>query len=418
MKIVHLLHQYPPEFRGGTEVCVERLVAAQSARGDEPVVVAGSDIREPEGSVVSESLEGVPVHRIRRRPDENYSMDHRQPRVASVVVDLVEELSPDVVHLHHTHNLSGDLSSRLVEKGVPVLASLHDFFPLCARFFLVRPDGDSCAHAFPLPSDRCVECVLPEFEAGREALEQETTIRATVAAAEARAWFRAVVPSAFVQQRWEASGLVPSDRLVLLPHPVPIPEERPMPRDRSDGRLVGITWGNLAPEKGIMDLLLAMGEMADSRFALVVLGEAVSEAYGRELHEAAAGLDVTFVEPFSFEDLTRWRSQADLAIFPSRAEETFGLVVAEARSLGFPVLVSDRGALSERVGNAGATIPAENPAALAERLRELLEEGEPLDAWSEAAQEDMMTPQEHAERMAVFYGDAMAFTRSTASDDS
>ena len=276
MRIVHVLHQYPPEFRGGTEACVEGLARAQRARDDEPIVVAGSDRRHPEGVVLVDTVEGVAVHRVLRRPGENYSVDHRCARVAEQVVELVASLAPDVVHLHHTLNLSGDLAPRFVAAGFAVVGTLHDFTPVCARFFLSRPDGESCAQSFPLPSTRCHACVLPDFPAGADALAYELEQRASTARAHADALAFAIAPSRVVHARWTASGLFDPARLVVVPHASPLADVPAAPRRlRTDGRLVLTTWGHLAPAKGVLDLLAAMRLVADPRLGLLVFGEPV-----------------------------------------------------------------------------------------------------------------------------------------------
>ena len=404
MKVAHLVHQFPPEFRGGTEVCVETLAAAQRARGDEVLVVAGSNQRLAQGAVRRETVGGTAVARVLRRPGENYSMDWRQPRVAEQVVALVREFAPDVVHLHHALNLSGDLAARLAAAGLPVVATLHDFTLVCARFFLVRPDGESCERHFPLPSERCIACVLPDFPAGEDVLRAETRARAETARAEAAALRLAVAPSEAVRARWRRSGLFPDERLVVLPHPAPVPAGRPArPRARDDGRLVLATWGHLAPAKGVLDLLAAVRLVRDPRLALIVLGEPVDAAHAEELLDAAEGLDVVFRGRYAAADLPALRGEADLAVFPSRAEETFGLVVAEARAIGLPVVVSDRGALPERVGEAGAVLPPGDPPALAHLLAALLRDPRPLASWGAAPRDDLLTPEAHAARLADLY---------------
>ena len=248
-----MVHQFPPEFRGGTEACVQALGAAQARAGLRPVIVCGSDERDAEGRIARDEVDGLPVYRVLRRPGENYSMDHRQARVAEQVVALIDGLAPDVVHLHHVLNLSGDLGARLVSAGHALTATLHDFTTVCARFFLARPDGDSCREHFPLPSERCVECVLPDFPAGRQALGIETRARAATAAAEAAACGAVIVPSRFVAAAWERSGLFARQRRDgcwhVLPHAVEAPAQLPRPRPRGDGRLVLATWGHLAPAK-------------------------------------------------------------------------------------------------------------------------------------------------------------------------
>ncbi|MHC4844966.1 MAG: glycosyltransferase family 4 protein [Planctomycetota bacterium] len=414
---MHVVHQFPPEFRGGTEACVETLGAAQLARGDEVTVIAGSDQRNEKGEITNETVEGLTVRRVLRRPGENYSMDHRNDRVADAVCALVEGLAPDVVHLHHTLNLSGDLGARLAAGGHAVVATLHDFTLVCARFFLVRPDGESCAEAWPLPSERCVDCVLPDFPAGREELTVEAIARRDNSRSETEAYARAIAPSKIVRDRWLASGLLGEDKLVLLPHGVATPEAATdgpaaRPRDRSDGRLVLATWGHLAPDKGLLDLLAAMHRIGDRRLALHVLGEPVDAAYAGKLLDAAEGLDVIFRGAYGPSELAGLRAHADLAVFPSRAEETFGLVVAEALALGFPTLVSDRGALPERVGRgtptlAGAVVPAANPIALATALQHLLVDDEPMERWAAAARGLLLSPSEHAERVAGLYAEVL-----------
>ncbi len=411
MRIVHLVHYYPPEFRGGTEACVESLVAAQTARGDEPQVVCGSDERCEAGDVVVHRHQGVDVHRVRRRPGENFSMDDRLPRVGQAVVDLVVGLRPDAVHLHHALNLSGDMARRLAAAGLPVTATLHDFTMVCARHFLTRPDGSRCAESFPLPSQRCVECVLPDFPAGREALEIEMQARQQTSRAEAAAMGAAIAPSQFVASRWVRSGLFAPGVLSVVPHGVVGAAARPAPaRSREDGRLVLATWGHLAPAKGVADLLAALRLLDEERVALIVLGEPTDRIHGEELAAAAADLPVEFRGAYDAGDIAALRGAADLAVFPSRAEESFGLVVAEARALGFPVLASDRGALGELLGEGGACVPAADPDALAEALRALLDAPERLAEWAAAPTPQILSPAAHAERVAERYAQAAGRT--------
>jgi glycosyltransferase involved in cell wall biosynthesis len=405
VRVVHVLHQFPPEFRGGTEVCVETLATEQQRRGDSVLVVAGSGVRDREGVVRRERVGGLDVARVLRRPGENFSMDDRHERVAGQVVEAIAAFRPDVVHVHHLQNLSADLGARLSAAGLPVVATLHDFLLVCARFFLLRPDGVSCAEAFPLPAlPRCVDCTLPDFPAGRAALEHETRAKQATAAAEAGALRLAIAPSEVVRSRWLRSGLFPAEKLVLLPHPAPRPAAAPAPpRDRRDGRLVLTTWGHLAPAKGLLDVLEAMRLLRDPRVALVALGEPVDAAHAEELLDAAEGLDVSFRGRYAPADLAALRGEADLAVFPSRAEETFGLVVAEARALGFPVAVSDRGALPERVGAAGAVLPAADPPLWAHLFQALLADPAPLAEWAAGAATDLLAPDAHARAVADLY---------------
>lgn len=61
----------------------------------------------------------------------------------------------------------------------------------------------------------------------------------------------------------------------------------------------------------------------------------------------------------------------DLLVLPSR-DDPFPLVVLEAMLLGTPVVAFDVGAVAEQVGDAGVVVPAEDTAALADAVRDLL----------------------------------------------
>jgi glycosyltransferase involved in cell wall biosynthesis len=93
---------------------------------------------------------------------------------------------------------------------------------------------------------------------------------------------------------------------------------------------------------------------------------------------AAAGLE-RFIE---WRGAERNRSSIynalDIVAMPSRCEEAFGLVAAEAGWVGLPVVVTRRGGLPEIVvdGETGFIIEAERPDQLAERLQRLIESPE------------------------------------------
>ncbi|MBL8056557.1 MAG: glycosyltransferase family 4 protein, partial [Anaerolineales bacterium] len=90
----------------------------------------------------------------------------------------------------------------------------------------------------------------------------------------------------------------------------------------------------------------------------------------------AAGQARLLVRP-SREDLIALYSQAEAFVFPSWIEG-FGIPVLEAMTCGAPVIVSNRGALPEVAGDAALLIDADDDAALAGKLAQVL--GDPAEA--------------------------------------
>ncbi len=102
-----------------------------------------------------------------------------------------------------------------------------------------------------------------------------------------------------------------------------------------------------------------------------------------------------------------WRM--DIAVVPTITEEAFGRVAAEAMMAGLPVVVARSGGLPEVVaeGETGLVVPKENPAALAEALRKLIDDADLRRCMGEAGRKRALRLFQ-AERKAEEMWDAIA----------
>jgi glycosyltransferase involved in cell wall biosynthesis len=84
--------------------------------------------------------------------------------------------------------------------------------------------------------------------------------------------------------------------------------------------------------------------------------------------------------------------RATVYVQPSRAE-TFGLATAEAMALGLPVVATSTGGLRDHVvdGRTGLSVPAEDPAALADAIARMLDDAELRHDLGRAAREHART---------------------------
>ena len=167
MKILHLLHSFPPESNGGTETYVAQLARAQLESGDRALVVSGSQregaqpIREP----------GRPeVLRLPHPPPEAVDLSGRSRGAREHLAAIAREERPDVLHLHHWHQLTTDAVACFAAAGVPTVVSLHDFYLHCPLFFCLPDDRHLC----PPDVDRgtCARCVAPLRGETAEVLER------------------------------------------------------------------------------------------------------------------------------------------------------------------------------------------------------------------------------------------------------
>ena len=170
-------------------------------------------------------------------------------------------------------------------------------------------------------------------------------------------------------------------------------------------------FGHLSLEKGTLDLVHAMSTLPTDAAELCLLGRSIEPAFEHALHAAAGAMGLDRAADgeggYGAHELARVAATCDLAAFPSRLPESYGIVVDEALALGLPVWVSDQGALSERVGGAGRVLPARDPAAWTQALRGLLAAPQALAVERECIPESVRTAVDAALELEQVYAAAV-----------
>jgi glycosyltransferase involved in cell wall biosynthesis len=164
------------------------------------------------------------------------------------------------------------------------------------------------------------------------------------------------------------------------------PAERAAARRRWDlpaGAWVGAVVGRLGVGKGFDTALRAFAAGAPEPAWLILAGDGPAEAALRAQAErlGVAGR-VRFTGPLL--PAVEAYHAADALLFPTRHEESFGLVVAEAMACGLPVLASRRGAVPEVLGGAGELLPAADRDGWAHAIARLVADPEQAGRWGEA----------------------------------
>lgn len=139
--------------------------------------------------------------------------------------------------------------------------------------------------------------------------------------------------------------------------------------------------GRLVTTKGVTVLLDAAHRLhsTGASFFVRIIGEG-PERTNLEARARALGLEerIVFLGAVDERVLEEALRDVDAVVMPSLGGEVFGLVAAESMARGCAVIVSDLGALTEVVGQAGIQFPAGDSDALADLLRELVAQPERL----------------------------------------
>jgi glycosyltransferase involved in cell wall biosynthesis len=369
VKLAFLCGNFPPEVRAGTEMVALALARELRSAGHEVVVLCTSDIVHDGTDVRRETFDGIPVYRLFKKLDEWDGGGLHRPRVLALASAILREERPELLHVHSFASFGSGLLAAAAALGIPSVLTFHDVWVTCPRYFRLPPQGVTCpTGAGREPCAACVNLELkhPDVAVIAEALRQrDRDVRAEVAAASA--W---TAPSATAAEMVRAH-LPLAQTIEVVPHGSL--ESSPLARAAAPApgeRLRIGSFGNLVPEKGVLELVDAVAGLdCDLRLA----GRFLSPEFEKQVRKRAAERNVALVYSGPFgADTPHPALRLHLAVFPSKCQETYGLVVDEALVRGVPVVVSDQGALAERAQTGGVLVSS--LAGLSASLRTLVAE--------------------------------------------
>ena len=213
---------------------------------------------------------------------------------------------------------------------------------------------------------------------------------------------RFIAVSAYTAGRMRAKG-VPADRIQVLPIGIDLTFFDGVIADRRDPSILFV--GRLSPEKGLPDLFAAVRRIAAGRpgLRLDIVGDGPGMAAART--EAAGMPCVVRLHGSVGRDRVREMMRgAQVLCVPSRtgptgAQETFGLVFAEAQAMRLPVVSYAIGGIPEAVsdGNGGLLVREGDTARLGEALATVLGDADLRQRFGEAGRNHV---QSHYDRRA------------------
>ena len=348
---VLLLHDFGT-LNGGAEVMVVNLRDTLRARGHQALLFTSTARPLPLPIVADATCFGS-VTPLRR------GLQAANPHALWRLRQVLRDFRPEVVFVKMFLNQLSPLVLPLL-RAVPSVLNVVNYNLLCPLNTKTLPDGSPC-HSRAGGVCHANGC-LPWLGVARAAVQRRLTDLG-------------VFDHVFANSRWVADRLRAEGVRVdgWVHNGVPQSGRRPPLGERP---VVGYA-GRLVPKKGVDTLLAALAGLRERvpEARLVIAGDGPERSrLERMAHTLGVGGAVDFLGHLDAAALEQAMAPAWVQAIPSRWEEPFGLVAAEAMMRGTAVVASAAGGLAEQVveGETGYRVPAGDAPALAGALARIL----------------------------------------------
>jgi len=423
LRILHAIHDFLPRHRAGSEIYASELCRELARRHHVSVLCSEYDPARQHGQVTWRAHDGLPVIEVVNNwVCASFADTYRPPVITEQIAHVLDAIQPDVIHVHNLLNLSFGLTAAARARGIPIVATLHDYTLVC-------PSGGQRIHraerhvCHVIDTGRCARCFRESpFYAQMSFGTAAAVARAPspVRRAALRVWRRlpraagllgraarraAIVPvtGPDISLRLDAARQVFDDvNLFVAPSRSIAAEFERLGIDASKIRVsdygfvpllrgprngprrplrIGYV-GTLVWHKGVHVLLDAIRELPAGSYELKIFGDPnIDPGYATALRARAAGLPVRLMGAFDREATAGVYAQIDVLVVPSLWLENSPLVIHEAFMAGIPIVGARIGGTADLVehGVNGLLYTPGSSAELSVALRSLIDAPERLD---------------------------------------
>ncbi len=333
---------FAPFSYGGATVVAEQVAAALIRQGGYRVTAVSLCSRSDLAAytVIKSQKNGIVNYLINVRDNRSGADMYNNPEITARLAELINALEPDLVHAHCVQEIGTGIIAAAEASSIPVILSVHDFWWICERQFMIRVDGRYCAQD-PVKIENCKGCVENFWTAKvRFSHLQEIGQKAALV----------TYPSVFAKNLCEASGFAPG-RGVVWENGVQLPEAsffaKQSARREKDKRITFGYVGGPTQIKGWPQIKQVFSSLNRDDFRGLVVEGSLDKSWWQERNLKGLAGEWSVFSRFSQAEMDDFYAEIDVLLFMSQWKETFGLAIREALARGIRVIQTNSGGTVE-----------------------------------------------------------------------
>jgi glycosyltransferase involved in cell wall biosynthesis len=388
MRILQIVHSLPLFSQAGAEIYAYNLSLELSKKHQIFIFSRLCNLKYKDYSVTKEIINGITVYLINHNFSncESFQMLYEDPVIDQKFEEILEEVKPDVVHVHHLVFLSIGIIKKIKEKGIPVVFTLHDYWLICPRWHVLKKNSKVCEKfAFGKFDQECLDCLNELLNIKKETKKIYNFIKKTLPGF-ILVWFKRMyfsltgvfyngndinklqerasrirelmksidiflAPSEFIRKRYIEFG-IPKEKIKLSRYGLNTSLFNELQKKKNN-KLRFAFLGTLLPAKGVDVLIKSFNRIKDQNAKLMIYGALKSylgfEYYLPYLKKIRKNKNITFMGGFDNRQIASVFQNIDVLIVPSIWPENSPLVIQEAFLAKIPVIASRIGGIPELI---------------------------------------------------------------------
>ncbi len=342
IKVLKVIHGYPPYYMAGSEVYTATLCYELAKHVKLSIFTKIENEYQKPYDIKVDNEYGIKIIRVNKpRRDYTFRSKYLDERMANLFEEALLIEKPDIVHIGHLSHLTILIVKIIKKFDIPIIFTLHDFWMMCIRGQLIKDDLSLCSG----PSiDNCTKCNMKYFTSEQNArADIEDYLTKFREVNELIDLF--IAPSKFLRNVYLNYG-IPENKIIFMDYGFDTSLFANIKNESSEKIRFGFI-GRIIPVKGVATLIEAFNQINHNKALLNIYGNC-SNSY-LYLKEQCKNTAIQFHGAFNYQDIAQVLSNIDALIVPSLWYENSPLVIHEAFLANIPVITSNLGGMAELV---------------------------------------------------------------------